>query len=543
MALNINRIQSQLQRVPDQALIGYVQNPDGQVPSFLALAELTRRKEIRNAGQAQQAPTQSIADQMVGEGLSALPLPETMFNEESYANGGIVSFEEGGEVQRFNKGGKPFVELTDAQILKLTPAQRTEYNNNMYAARQKGLFRGAKSLGASALDAGRFTYAAPLAVLDMGTNALGEVVNTVAGREAIDTSPSALRQEGFAPNYNAFAKANPKTKPAAKPSLTTPAINDPTYVIPPTDKTGDTPAGSRIPSAAGGIGALTFNPMADNSARFNQFQRDEKTPEEQMAMMQGLIGEDTGRKDRAARLEKMEARTAKEEENAPYMALARAGLGMAAGRSQFALQNIAEGAQAGLSDLVASRNRVDIARERQFEIADRMAQAERAEKVATARFGVESSEAIKARNLQTGLAKVGYQNELEMANTKQNYDVQKTNVDIQLQKAKINQDAAQHAQTINMYKERMASADKATAAKLLTLRSTVIKNLANDPAYLQELDMVNAKYKDDPSNNLAKGERELIRNKYIAEGLGTVLESIGDIPTAEAFGAQKFGAQ
>jgi len=102
--MNIVKLQSQLQKVPDQALIGYVQNPDGQVPSYLALAELTRRKEMRNSAAPQQpAPTQTVADQTIAEtqpmqGVAALPVPEQMFNPESYASGGIVAFDEGGDV-------------------------------------------------------------------------------------------------------------------------------------------------------------------------------------------------------------------------------------------------------------------------------------------------------------------------------------------------------------------------------------------------------------------------------------------------------------
>jgi hypothetical protein len=520
--MNINRLQAQLQRVPDQALIGYVQNPDGQVPSFLALAELTRRKEIRNAGQAQQAPTQTVAQQAVAEaapGIAQLPVPETMFNEESYANGGIVSFAKGG-----------LTDYTQAEFDALPP------ETQQMLLDQAGLKSGVSKLGAAAKDLatlpGRAFMATGEALVTRPLRALGAPIPYLP-----DAAYGGDRAS-MTPYYDKLRAAEPPT--AFKPSLTTPAINDPTYVISPTNKTGDTAgsAGSRGSSAAGGIGALTFKPMADNSARFDQFQRPELTAAEKMAEMQALVGEDAGKADRAARLAKMEARTAKEEETAPWMALARAGLGMAAGRSQFAVQNIAEGAQAGLSDLAASRSRLDAAREKQFEIADRMAQAERAEKVAAAKFGIESSEAIKARNEQNKLAKLGYQNQRDAANYEREFNVDKGNIDIQLQKAKMNQDAAQHAQTINMYKERMASADKATAAKMLTLRSTVIKNLANDPAYLQELDMVNAKYKNDPSNKIAQGERELIRNKYIAEGLGTVLESIGDIPTAESFGAQ-----
>ena len=46
--MNIIKIQDQLRGVPDNTLVGYVQNPTGQVPTYLALSELQRRKEMRS---------------------------------------------------------------------------------------------------------------------------------------------------------------------------------------------------------------------------------------------------------------------------------------------------------------------------------------------------------------------------------------------------------------------------------------------------------------------------------------------------------------
>jgi hypothetical protein len=515
--MNINRIQSQLQRVPDQALIGYVQNPDGKVPSFLALAELTRRKEIRNAGQAQQAPTQTVADQVVGEGLSALPLPETMFNEESYANGGIVSFAKGG-----------LTDYTQAEFDALPP------ETQQMLLDQAGLKSGVSKLGAAAKDLatlpGRAFMATGEALVTRPLRALGAPIPYLP-----DAAYGGDRAS-MTPYYDKLRAAEPPT--AFKPSLTTPAINDPTYVIPPTDKTGNTAgsAGSRIPSAAGGIGALTFKPMADNSARFDQFQRDEKTPEEQMAMMRGLIGEDAGKADRAARLAKMEARTAKEEETAPWMALARAGLGMAAGRSQFAVQNIAEGAQAGLSDLAASRSRLDAAREKQFEIADRMAQAERAEKVAAAKFGIESSEAIKAGNERNKQAKLGYQNQLEMANYKQEYDVQKDNINVNLKKAELTQNAAAANARLKLAEKQLVAQGLASQAKMAQIRQKALSDVQKDEAYITQLNAIGAKYKDSGglTNPSAKQEISALQNEAVLKSYNMIFGSALDANAIDA---------
>lgn len=458
MAMNINRIQSQLQRVPDQALIGYVQNPDGQVPSFLALAELTRRKEIRNAPQAQQAPTQTVAQQAVVEaepGIDKLPLPETMFNEESMAAGGIVSFADGGDVQRFTKGGPPFVELTAAEILKLTPAQRTEYNNNMYAARQKGLLRGAKSLGASALDVGRLTYALPLAGLDMGTNALGEVVNTVAGREVMDTSPSALRQKGFGPNSDAFARANQLKKnigfnvegateapnmynqlrqqprPATSFLDNLPSSQGAPMNEAPVDQAPIAPTGTSSRGFTGtdfSVPDISAREVTFNKKDFDALKESPVTAEAEMARYKAMIGENEGLAALKGRLTGMETRAAKEEEQAPWLALTRAGLAIAAGRSQFPLQNIAEGAGVGITDYVAAKDRLANREEKRFGIQSQLAQAERAEQVAAATFGENSAQHVKAQNRAADLAALGAKTTIETTNASNALTAESANI-------------------------------------------------------------------------------------------------------------------
>jgi hypothetical protein len=131
---NLEQIQNRLQSpsVTDQHLIFYVQNPNGQVPSVLALAELKRRQELRTSKtpqeQAQNMMQPTVADKVIaqdtqanigpdfrsqglpaidqqaqaqqsmGQGISDLTLPETMYDEKNYAAGGIIAFDNGGDV-------------------------------------------------------------------------------------------------------------------------------------------------------------------------------------------------------------------------------------------------------------------------------------------------------------------------------------------------------------------------------------------------------------------------------------------------------------
>jgi hypothetical protein len=137
--MNIIKIQNQLKGVPDDTLVGYVQNPSGQVPTYLALSELQRRKEMRSSYQANKPEEKSVAEDLVAEaqpqpGIAALPeaqpmmeamapQPEmpmeqmaqgglaeldtgNMYDENNYATGGIVAFDDGGSVKHYAYGGK-----------------------------------------------------------------------------------------------------------------------------------------------------------------------------------------------------------------------------------------------------------------------------------------------------------------------------------------------------------------------------------------------------------------------------------------------------
>jgi hypothetical protein len=180
--MNIIKIQNQLKGVPDDTLVGYVQNPSGQVPTYLALSELQRRKEMRNSYQANKPEEKSVAEDLVQEsqpGIMGLPegqpmqqaiapQPEmpmeqmaqgglaeldtgNMYNENNYATGGIVAFDDGGSVKHYAYGGKtstdPFMYdpsyYQDAQAALMKPRDSIALDdyiiNQQAAQRQLGV--------------------------------------------------------------------------------------------------------------------------------------------------------------------------------------------------------------------------------------------------------------------------------------------------------------------------------------------------------------------------------------------------------------------
>lgn len=65
--MNIIQIQDRLKGLPTEALVDYVESPMGEVPIYLALGELQRRKEMRERFMADQMPPPSVAEQIVAE--------------------------------------------------------------------------------------------------------------------------------------------------------------------------------------------------------------------------------------------------------------------------------------------------------------------------------------------------------------------------------------------------------------------------------------------------------------------------------------------
>ena len=113
--INVNQITAQLARMPDNMLQQFAaMHKTDPYTLSLALFESNRRKQMRQGAQMQQQPQPKVVDQEVSQiaqpeqlpeevGIGQLPAP----NMRGMAAGGIVAFDEGGEVPRFQEGGMP----------------------------------------------------------------------------------------------------------------------------------------------------------------------------------------------------------------------------------------------------------------------------------------------------------------------------------------------------------------------------------------------------------------------------------------------------
>jgi hypothetical protein len=162
---NILKLQDDLKGLPDNALIQYAQSPNGQVPQYLVLGELQRRKTMREEYQQSQtqAPQSTVAEdleqglgsvapqeapqevpqeapqeqpvvQAAAGGLADLDVPDHMFQEHNMAGGGIVAFDEGGHVPRYagnTDGSLVRSTMTKERFYSLSPEEQQAYLDEM----------------------------------------------------------------------------------------------------------------------------------------------------------------------------------------------------------------------------------------------------------------------------------------------------------------------------------------------------------------------------------------------------------------------------
>jgi hypothetical protein len=420
--MNIIKIQDQLKGVPDNTLVGYVQNPTGSVPTYLALSELQRRKEMRSKFQSNQPQDKTVAEDLVQEaqpglmGLSAgqpmqqamEPPPEmpmeqmaqgglaeldtgNMYAENNYANGGIVAFAEGGTPEDRTFGQdfnimqryitalpqhliKPFIELASKSTAE--KAYQTIAKN--YPSMPQTLL-GEKSA---------VSPTAPTATTGGPRMDTTELPKSFTGMG--ETSQ-------FGPSITAMNQMSTPPAPAA-PKPTGPDF--------------------------GGL----YQPLTDYSKEYAALYQDPTgMAEKEMARYKSLIGEDTMRPKLEEKLTKMEERANKMEEQAPWLALAKAGFEMASsrpeyGKGQSAIADIARGAGVGVKEYANAREKLEASREKQFDLQARLAQAKRAEDVAAVTYGTNSEQFIKAQNQANKLAELSYKTSREAANQKNKID-------------------------------------------------------------------------------------------------------------------------
>jgi hypothetical protein len=396
--MNIIKLQDMLRGVPDDALIGYVQNPQGQVPSYLALSELQRRKDTRAKYQQEQAPESSVAEDlgqeatqnqgglamlagqppqdMAEQGVAGLDTGD-MYDEENFAGGGIVAFD--GRQGSF-----------------VSSAPRPNYEGPATSAIGRG-----------------FDY------ITGGLKGYGEKKSKLMDLQRQIESLQPNLFESLTPSELSTRKSQIAELKAQQDAIRYPSsgyvYKDDEKAVDPTMKSYVEQEAMRIKEGKGkGLNLLTEEEKAkllkDQAAKNKTTDTKGNVPAQQtaesdedylrrrMALYKEFMGPNEDRTKLQEKIDKMEKRAARQEELAPYMALTEAGFKTMAGTSPFALTNLGAGAQAGLQSYGAAQDKMASLEEKRYALMNEAAKADRAERQAIAKFGFESEEAKMNRD-------------------------------------------------------------------------------------------------------------------------------------------------
>jgi hypothetical protein len=450
MNYNPIKLQNDLRLIPTETLIQYVQGMNPEVPSYMALGVLKERKEkeARYAAENQKAPETSVAEDLtqapqdglqmlagnpmgnqapqsapIDQGVASLDTGD-MYDEQNFAGGGIVAFDDGGEVNYAGGGMVAFGPGGDVASKRYQAALEDSYLS------PGSLYAGAKDL--LGMPSQYFWTTDPVTgKLVRKKDIEGMTPSLDAYRKAAE-----LRKQGLLAEADTLEKAaaSPQINRPGLAGLTTPAAdsgmtftnedlaNMETYRKQgtPRTETMTTKAVADVTSPMTGPA-----PTSQQAGIESLLEDTDGVAEKRMTRYKQMMGEDPER----ARLEeltrKYETGASEQERMAPWMALARAGFTMAGGKSPFAVQNLSEGAVAGLSDYAQARDRLDRLTERQIDLRTKMQQARRAEDIAATTYGLNSEDRIEARNAQVKLKDMEEKN--AFARTKYAADVSTKN--------------------------------------------------------------------------------------------------------------------
>jgi hypothetical protein len=380
------------------------------------------------------------APQMVDQGMASLPLPDTMYGEQSMAAGGIVAFDEGGEVPSYKLGGLTEDDIAYQQALQgveLPSWARTglDYTALLpYTLGKKGIgyLKGRQPVFDP--EQGKYVLQRDFGKEQDRRTKTKEFLEKEAEAQLSDPAYRAGVNKIASERDNALAMAANKGIPTEDQGLKTLANTQRGGA----NTTADTGSGRGQPSR-NARGELVFNPVTVDDAGYGELMPDQRGMRDYAAEFKSELGDDPARAAMKERLAGMEAKALKEEAQSPWMALAEAGFGIAGGQSQFAAQNIAEGGKQGIKALTESKDRLRKAEERRFELESKVAQAERAEQLAAINYGADSKRADDQTRRAVGLAKQADKARAAEFNAKGEYDAVKDKLTFQLENAKINQ--------------------------------------------------------------------------------------------------------
>lgn len=388
-----------------------------------------------------QAPTQTVIDQKLAQaepGIAALPVAESMFDGGTYAAGGIVAFEEGGSIYKQLYGQEPdqfgniiigdkLVNIRDLQLgRELSPVK----TKKPLAAQQK-------------VPTSPWDMSIPMGAVSEETKPKSALLDPINWGVPTQQAEAAVR----APQIQKPLAAKPTIDPNKKAIITDPAAA-PTDAQLPQNVTKQQMAptiGSKIGDNFG-LTSIDPNKYLPKKETMTDIEKEQADAYARAGVTDKPY--EAGLKDLISRREKL----AKSEEQAPWMALAKAGFAMASGKSQFGLQNLAEGAGVGLADLTAAKDKLETRR-------DQLEDKEQAYTLAQNQYMQNRTDAnlSRARSSKENYEKA--QQGLEVANNNIVNEGKKLALNVELEKIKLNSSNFNAAQSRELQRLQLEKPD------------------------------------------------------------------------------------
>lgn len=415
--INVNQITSMLRRLqPDTALQKYAEmHKNDPYVMALAMSEFNRRKQMRQGAQANAPEQPKVVDQAIQS--MAAPMPEDVgigqlpAGDMNFADGGIVAFDGGGKVERYQSGGQPpgpYGGLTGRPLTGKTGYEGMgpgEFFSTIYtqALRKLGLTDKKFALTpaekrAAQAEANKIAATQGTSYEELYGPARSTVVTTPEFRSA-GAAPAAAAPGAAAPAANAGPGTSgprrntgtpPPTAPAGAGAGTSTSSLLRAPVVPP--ESAFKPDYSLFPTSEEARAEMA-NVRPDPSKVVDPYGEERQNITNMAALLneQALSAHDREVKARGVLGEKEEARYKargekldKQEKDLGLMSLVEAGFAIMSGESPYALKNIGAGATIGFKSYKQGLDKLDAARDRVDEGLARLEIARRSEGIMNA---------------------------------------------------------------------------------------------------------------------------------------------------------------
>ena len=368
--MNIIQVQDRLKGVSDDALKGYVTDPTGEVPTYLALGEIGRREDVRKSYEAAQAeqPQKTVAE----EKLAAMPQ-----GIGSLTQGMMPPAPQGMPPQGMPPQGMPPQGIAQPPMQSMNPAI-----------------------------AGTGVANLPTPQMPQQNFEAGGIV-----------SPSLFNMDFSAGLPERYPEDNlpgiiddPLKIFMGNPEMVEAPGDITSQFIAEADKVKQAPITKNAQNAleADLQGEVNLAEARNRKARRDQRSTKEAAPakslQDYVDEFQSALGEDPAKAGMAERKARIDKRAERADHDAPFDAMINAGLTMAAGQSSDAITNIARGSLSGVNTYQERLDALDKVEEKQLLLETEMTKIDRAERIAAVEYGMQSEQFKQTQTLKQQLA-------------------------------------------------------------------------------------------------------------------------------------------